>query len=48
MTMLPMYCIGKVLPIYVLTIFAHKNVTLLLCMECLETQVATLSLTLTD
>jgi len=28
--------------------FAHKSVMLLLGMECLETQVATLSLTLTD
>jgi len=36
MTMSPMNRIG---------IFAHKSVTLLLCTECSEIQVATLSLT---
>jgi len=33
---------------YIFAIFAYKSVTLLLCMECSETQVATLSLTLFD
>jgi len=47
MTMLPMYRIGKILPIYIANI-AHKSVTLLLCMECSEIQVATSSLTLFD
>jgi len=33
---------------YISAVFAHKSVTLLLCMECSETQVATSSLALTD
>jgi len=33
---------------YILAIFAHKSVALLLCMERSETQVATSSLTMTD
>jgi len=48
MTMLPMYPIGKIPPIYISAIFAHKGVALLLCMERSETQVATSSLTLID
>jgi len=33
---------------YISAVFAHRSVMLLLCMERLETQVATSSLTLTD
>jgi len=33
---------------YISAIAVHKSVTLLLCLKCSETQVATLSITLTD
>jgi len=47
MTMLPMYRIGKILPIYINNICSFKLLSgamLLFCMECYETQVATSSL----
>jgi len=43
--LLQMYRISKI-PLIYIAVFAHKSVMLVLCIECSETQVATLSLTL--